>query len=67
MIGCHTMIVKKENFNAVKTMLKAIPAAKATAFLASMANQIATDELVQFVGFFWQRSVVSPILCAESA
>ena len=34
-IGCHTMTVKKENFNAVKT---AMPAAKVTAFLASMAE-----------------------------
>ena len=38
MIGCHTMTVKKENFNAVKTMLKAMLAAKVTAFLASMAE-----------------------------
>ena len=38
MIGCHTMTVKKENFNAVKTMLKGIPTAKVTAFLASMAE-----------------------------
>ena len=37
MIGCHTMTTKKENFNAVKTMLKGMPAANVTAFLASMA------------------------------
>ena len=38
MIGCHTMTVKKENFNAVETMLKATPAAKVTAFIAIMAE-----------------------------
>ena len=38
MIGCHTMTVKRENYNAVKTMLKAMPAAKMTAFLTSMAH-----------------------------
>ena len=32
MIGCHTMTVNRENYNAVKTMLKAMPAAKVTAF-----------------------------------
>ena len=37
-IGCHTITVKKENFNAVKTMLKAMPTAKVAAFLASMAE-----------------------------
>ena len=40
MIGSHTMTVKKENFNAVKTMLKGMPAAKVTAFLASMAETL---------------------------
>ena len=38
MIGCNTMTVKKANFNAVGTMLKAMPAAMVTAFLASMAE-----------------------------
>ena len=38
MIGCHTMTVNRENYNAVKTMLKAMPAAKVTAFLTSMAD-----------------------------
>ena len=36
MIGGHTMTVNRENYNAVKTMLKAMPAAKVTAFLTSM-------------------------------
>ena len=58
MIGCHTLSVKKENFNAVKTMLKGMPAAKITAFLASMAetlnpwvavaNHFAADEFAYF-------------------
>ena len=38
MIGCHTMTVNRENYNAVKTTLKAMPAAKVTAFLTSMAD-----------------------------
>ena len=39
MIGCHTMTLNRENYNAVKTMLKAMmPAAKVTAFLTSMAD-----------------------------
>ena len=38
MVGCHTMTAMKENYNAVKTMLKAMPTAKVTAFLASMAE-----------------------------
>ena len=38
MIGCHTMTVNRENYNAVKTMLKAMPAAKVTAFWTSMAD-----------------------------
>ena len=40
MIGCHTMTVKKGNFNAVMTMLKEMPAARVTAFLASMAETL---------------------------
>ena len=36
MIGFHTTTVKKENFSAIKKMPKGIPAAKVTAFLASM-------------------------------
>ena len=38
MIGCHTMTVNIENYNAVKTVLKAMPAAKVIAFLTSMAD-----------------------------
>ena len=38
MIGCHSMTVNREKYNAVKTMLKALPAAKVTAFLTSMAD-----------------------------
>ena len=38
MIGCHTMTVNRETYNAVKTMLKAMPAAKVTAFLTSLAD-----------------------------
>ena len=38
MIGCRTMTVNRENYNAVKTMLKAMLAAKVTAFLTSMAD-----------------------------
>ena len=37
MIGCHTMTVNRENCNAVKTMLKAMSAAKVTAFWTSLA------------------------------
>ena len=40
MIGCHTMTVNRENHNAVKTMLKAMPAAKVTAFLTSLADVV---------------------------
>ena len=40
MVGCHTRTVEKVNFNAVKTMLKGMPAAKVTAFLASMAETL---------------------------
>ena len=40
MIGCHTMTVKRDNSNAVKTILKAMLAAKVTAFLASMAETL---------------------------
>ena len=40
MIGCHTMTAEKENFNVVKTMLKGMPAAQVTAFLASMAETL---------------------------
>ena len=32
MIGCHTTTANRENYNAVKTMLKGMPAAKVTAF-----------------------------------
>ena len=38
MIGCHTMTANRENYNEVKTMLKAMPAAKVTAFLTSLAD-----------------------------
>ena len=38
MIGCHTMTVKRENYYAVKTMLKVMLVAKVTAFLTSMAD-----------------------------
>ena len=40
MIGCHTMTANRENYNAVKTMLKAMPAAKVTAFLTSLADSL---------------------------
>ena len=40
MIGCCTITAKKENFNAVKTMLKKMPAENVTAFLASMAETL---------------------------
>ena len=39
MIG-HMMTVNRENYNAVKTMLKAMPAAKVTAFLTSLADVV---------------------------
>ena len=39
MIGCHTT-VNRENYNAVKTVLKAMPAAKVTAFLTSLADVV---------------------------
>ena len=37
MLGCHTMTAMKQDFGAVQTMLKRMPAAKFTAFLKSMA------------------------------
>ena len=40
MIGCHTMTVNRDNYNAVKTMLKSMPAAKVTAFLTSLADVV---------------------------
>ena len=40
MIGCHTMTVNSENYNAVKTMLKSMPTAKVTAFLTSLADVV---------------------------
>ena len=40
MIGCHTMTANRENCNAVKTMLKAMPAARVTAFLTSLAGAL---------------------------
>ena len=40
MIGCHTVTVNRENYNAVKTMLKAMPATKVTAFLTSLADVV---------------------------
>ena len=49
MIGCHTMTMKKENFNGVKTLLKAMPAAKLTAFLASMAVTLKLNGGGEFV------------------
>ena len=39
-IGCHTMTANRENYNAVKTMLKAMPAAKVTEFLTSLADSL---------------------------
>ena len=38
MIGCHMMTVNRENYNAIKTMLKSMPARKVTAFLTSLAD-----------------------------
>ena len=38
MIGCHTMTVNSEHYNAVKTMLTSMLAAKVTVFLTSMAD-----------------------------
>ena len=43
MIGCHTMTVNRENYNAVKTMLKSMPTAKVTAFLTSLADVVKFD------------------------
>ena len=40
MIGCHTMAVKKVNFNAVQKMLKRMRAAKITALLATVAGTL---------------------------
>ena len=40
MIGCHTMTANTENYNAVKTMLKGMPAAKVAAFLTSLADVV---------------------------
>ena len=37
MEGCRTMSANRENNNAVKTMLKALPAAKVTASLTNLA------------------------------
>ena len=34
------MTANRENYNAVKTMLKAMPAAKVTAFLTSLAESL---------------------------
>ena len=39
-IGCHTMTANREYYNAVKTMLKAMPAAKVTAFLTNLADSL---------------------------
>ena len=44
MIGCHTMTVKKDNFNAVNTPMEEMLAAKVTALLASVAKIFATAE-----------------------
>ena len=48
MIG--TMTVNRENYNAVKTMLKTMPAAKVTAFLTSirwrLAGAVAPESVV---------------------
>ena len=56
MTGCQTMTVKRENFNAVKTMLKRMPAPKITAFLASMGGNESfwCWWVCFFCGFFWQ-------------
>ena len=40
MIGCHTMTANRDNYNAVKTMLKSMPTAKVTAFLTSLADVV---------------------------
>ena len=40
MIGCHMMTVHREFYNAIKTMLKAMLAAKVTAFLTSLADVV---------------------------
>ena len=40
MIGCHTMTVNSENYNAVKTMLKSMLTAKVAAFLTSFADVV---------------------------
>ena len=40
MIGCYTMTVNRENYSAVKTMLKSMPTAKVTAFLTSLADVV---------------------------
>ena len=40
MIGCHTMTANRENFKAVRKMLKGMPAAKVTAFLTSLADEV---------------------------
>ena len=52
MIGCHTMTVNRDNYNAVKTMLKSMPAAKVTAFLTSLADVVEVliaDDLAEVV------------------
>ena len=40
MIGCHTMTVKEDNFNAIKTMQKVMSAAKMTVLLATMGGNV---------------------------
>ena len=40
MIGCHTMTVNEDTFNAVKTMQKGMSAAKMTVLLATMAETL---------------------------
>ena len=40
MIGCHTMTANRENYNAVKTILKGMSAAKVTTFLTSLAGVV---------------------------
>ena len=49
MSGCHTMIVNRENYNAVKTMLKSMPTAKMTAFLASLADIVKSSSLTTWL------------------
>ena len=49
MIGCQMMTVNRENYNTVKTMLKAMPVAKVTAFLTSLADVVNADDLAEVV------------------